>query len=64
LKKKEFWFRILNEATNINSFRFLYEATGRCCSLKVKMSYGAKIECRIPIFPFPCYTMNFKKQGF
>jgi hypothetical protein len=28
LKKKKFWFRILNEATNINSFRFLYEATG------------------------------------
>ena len=28
MKKKKFWFRILNEATNINSFRFLYEATG------------------------------------
>ena len=36
MKKKEFWFRILNEATNINSFRFLYEATGITVVGKIK----------------------------
>jgi hypothetical protein len=46
LKEKKFWFRILNEATNINPFRFLYEATGISAFLffyfSENISYGEK----------------------
>jgi len=42
LKEKKFWFRILNEATNINSFRFLYEATGSTTFFK-KIRSGSSV---------------------